>query len=94
MQHFSSRIPVIHNLESACEATIAPVDVDAFIQKGQTKNFQDTLQSLIAEQEPSECGYLEKADMDREFFLKLSAQKIMYQRKAGYGSGACAGTSA
>ena len=78
----SAEIPVIHNLESAREATIAPIDVDAFIQKGQTKNFQDTLQSLIAERNLPNADIWKRLTWTVNSFLKLSAQKIMYQRKS------------
>lgn len=77
----SAEIPVIHNLESACEATIAPVDVDAFIQKGQTKNFQDTLQSLIAERNLPNADIWKKADMDRKFFSKIISTKDYVPKK-------------
>ena len=68
-------------MESAREATIAPIDVDAFIQKGQTKNFQDTLQSLIAERNLPNADIWKKADMDRKFFSKIISTKDYVPKK-------------
>lgn len=71
------------NLEPVhyAEKEITPIDVDAFIRSSEDKlNFQNTLMQLIADRKLDNVTVYKKACIDKKFFQKSSAIKIMFPK--------------